>query len=197
MKNAAFAVALSLASVAAVAQTNTVYGLRLGEPLPYKECPKQVFGQSASYGYPSVVCLQEMLPRPAPADFSRRAQIYFPFKDRPAQSSSQTINASLVDGKLALIVVNTLGLVAQEKIMGDLVAKYGEPVEKTMVPLANLRGARFDAISAKWKLPEIDVEFYGVIGPVDAGQIWIGTAEGFAQAKAEREQYERANRRPL
>lgn len=164
------------------------YGFQIGAPLSLSECEHQLMAGKKFYALVRSACLQIGLfgtstATPVFPD-SPGVWIHFPIGNAPVHASGYAIKPLVLDGKLQLLSIPTQGLLAQTRVLADLITKYGQPTKQSRVALQNQRGASFDAIVATWDFsPALVVEFLGSAGRVDYGTVEIGTPGGFAELK--------------
>lgn len=166
--------AAALATSGACA-ADSVYGLRIGEPLPYPVCarlPITLPNYEPPYAPVTATCA-----KPAGPD---NGIVAFPVREPAAHAVGGDVGYRLIDGRLHLVIVTTAGAPAQQAVMRDLEAKYGPPASSSGVPVANATGGQAESIVARWAQPGLQVEFVGIAGRFDTGRILIGTPAGHA-----------------
>lgn len=192
------ALLLSLWCQQCVAQVDVAYGIKIGAPIGLAECPKKTFtGSMAMYVNVSFPCLQEISAKPAPGNFSEGGLITFPFDQRPAQSTWDNVGFNISNGVVVVLAVSTGGIPTQERVFSELVAKYGQPMSSAKVPLQNAMGSKYEAISAKWLVEGIEVQFNGSSGRIDNGLLLIGTPDGIRQRQARIDRVLNSGKKPL
>lgn len=65
----------------------------------------------------------------------------------------------------------------------QLTEKFGPPTSISQERVQNLAGAAFDSITAIWRGGEVDVTFYGSVGKLDQGDVYIDIPEVTAMRK--------------
>jgi len=153
------------------------YGLRFGEPLQLRECARLPLPPVANYRAPYAPVTAACTKPGATPDLG---VIAFPPGTDAEFSVDGTIGYRLDGQTLASIVVATAGASRQSQILQSLTARHGTPEHLTEVPVSNAVGGSFLAVQARWQLPGMRVEFFGITGPHTAGRIVIGTPEGVA-----------------
>lgn len=190
-------IALLLAISAGAATAGpTAYGFEFGKPLALPECERRPPSAVSAYMDPYLPARE---PCVKPGRQPNRAGIAMPLSQQPAHASNG-MGAFLVDGALGALLVNTSGWMSQSLIYSDIIAKYGQPTTSRMVPMTNRYGARIDGIVATWSLPDLRIEFHGIMGNIDQGLLVIGTpaaVEAEAADSAAMFKARFANRRPL
>ena len=189
-----------LAPVLASAQSDVeiAYGIRIGGPLSVPECPKMLRGGAfVMYERSPMPCVKADAPTAAPGDFTRGGMIVFPFNQRPAQSSWDSVGLVMHEGRVGALVVGTFGHAVQSTIFDDLVAKYGKPVESAMLPVQNAMGAKYESIVAQWEVGTVHVQFFGISGKLNQGLLLIGTKDGLAERQARIDRVLKSTRTPL
>ena len=165
------------------------YGYEIGSALTLPECPKTLTATGrASYGLGSVPfqCLKQVSPTAGPLDLNRPLFLVFPMTMTPANSSSDSLGALLIDGKLELLTVWTKGADFQDAVFDELVGKYGQPTTSTRAPITTGHGSPVGGIQATWDLgSDLEVVFSGVLGSMRQGLLLIGSKKGHA-AQGER-----------
>jgi hypothetical protein len=180
------------------AQPNTAYGIEIGAPLPLTECPRKEIAGSVMYGVAAQPCVQDTFPKVGVPLDRGGGLIVFPPGQSPAGSAWNRIGVVLLDGRVGALVVSTAGLHTQQQVYDTLVAKYGEPSQKSLLPVQNALGAKFESIVATWDRGEnLQVLFRGTSGRIDSGEILIGTHAGLAERQARIDRAVKGTSRPL
>lgn len=79
-----------------------------------------------------------------------------------------------VDGLIKGFSVDTKGLKVQQETYEYLVSRYGTPYSRKSLPVQNMMGARFESITARWKLPTgREISFEGVKNSIEKGEITV------------------------
>lgn len=189
---AALAVALLVGAVQSAEADNaeqSVFGVRLGEPLSLPECSFTKKYGRVSYDIPSF--------RDPPPDCWKRNYFGTPgvplegnetvvlqFQSLPFGFEADTPSAKLIDGRVEKFTFSTQGS-AQEDVFQALVQKYGRPTSHKVEQLQNRMGASFASISAHWEFPNLSVMYLGLGSTVEKGILVI------ASSKANQEEQER------
>lgn len=164
---------LVLWTTAAYAADVSVFGLKLGQPLPpMPECERSARGDYAETTRQT--CFQSKFR-------GGRISIKFPYKQKPQIVAEDTIYCIVVDGILEGIQFETLGISLANRVLTELTNKYGKPLLVQRPIIQNRMGAQFDSVDAVWHLPNLRVSFYGVMHRLDSGMVYIHTLKGDAE----------------
>ena len=163
---------LVLWTTAAYAADVSVFGLKLGQPLPMPECERSARGDYAEMTRQT--CFQSKFR-------GGRISIKFPYEQKPQIVAEDTIYCIVVDGILEGIQFETLGLSIANRVLTELTNKYGKPLSVQRPIIQNRMGAQFDSVDAVWHLPNLRVFFYGVMHRLDSGMVYIHTLKGDAE----------------
>jgi hypothetical protein len=154
-----------LSTSAVCAADLSVYGFTLGEPISIPECERGLDPK-----YVRDACARV---------FSATAgSILLATSDKPKYWKHVGMEYRLIDGNLALLTVTTTGSPSQRTVYRSLVEKYGKPTRSTVEEKSNAMGAKYESIIATWELPDVTVQFYGLLGRVDTGLLMVGTPAG-------------------
>jgi hypothetical protein len=180
--------ALAAPSWAQTPDQLTFYGMELGKPLALPPCQAEVIG-----GHRYVKSLQptrclDVVPgdggRP---DFSKDAFIHLPMQEAPRHVHHQ-IRVVVLEGAAQAFLAYTSGLEGQQALMDQLKAKYGTPTTYKVNTARNQVGGVFDNINAAWDISDsLQVQFVGMAGRTDEGQLLVGTRRGVDEYFARRE----------
>lgn len=177
----------------------TVFGVPMGEPLRLPRCavgsPQQqgmqalgsLFGVSEG---PPATC-QSRSGAAALLGGDNGIGIHLPRARCPAWihlTQGCALSGVLHDGRLAMVVIVTAGLDADEQIAQDLRDKYGKPTAVRRATWSNRQGGRWEVEELTWDLKDLYVEYRPMGKLEDAGSISIVTPEGrrFLQAEKKR-----------
>jgi hypothetical protein len=152
-------------SAAVSAADLNVAGLQLGAPIVTTPCQG---GRPVLIS--SVLCVTEVV-QLGPDLWV--ATIVLPFREKPAIMSSERVRAYSKAGLLVGVDLRTHGLRTQSSDMDQLVAKYGTPTRRTIVPMQNRAGGQFDVIAASWALDGLTVGYLGASARLDEGSIAV------------------------
>lgn len=184
MKSMRTALAILLIGLAGTAVAeNTVYGLRLGEPLSLAECQKTRIAGRLTYVNPTAdACVQTMIDvREQPIDLNgldATLLVAFPPAQTLTGSSHSRVSAVVRGGSLEVVTISTQGYSNQDLVFDDLLGKYGPPTSSAKLPLTG-SGATFrGGITAIWRKPDLVVEFMGVSGGAHTGTLRVMTPAG-------------------
>ena len=93
--------------------------------------------------------------------------------ERPKFIASNSMIIEL-DGLIRGFSVDTKGLKVQQEAYEYLISRYGAPYSRKSLPVQNMMGARFESITAKWRLPSgREISFEGVKNSIDKGEITV------------------------
>jgi hypothetical protein len=96
----------------------------------------------------------------------------------PTMSNSAEIGATVLNKRLAGLVIETSGFKDIKDVFPQLVAKFGEPTTKQVGVLQNGFGAKFPSMIATWKRRDVTVTYDSHPFPdVDDGHVTIYTPE--------------------
>lgn len=169
--------------VGTAAAENTVYGLRLGEPLSLAECQKARIAGRLTYVNPTAnACVQTIIDvREQPidlTDLNATLLIAFPPSQTLTGSAYSRISGVVRAGRLEAVTISTQGYSNQDLVFDDLLGKYGQPTSSAKLPLTG-SGATFrGGITAIWRKPDLVVEFMGVSGGAHTGTLRVMTPTG-------------------
>jgi hypothetical protein len=109
--------------------------------------------------------------------------VAFPPGQAPQHAVGGQLGYRVSGGQLAAIWLTTAGAPVQQRVLDDLVRKYGAPQQQVREPVVTAAGANFEAVRAIWAQGEIRVEFMGVTNRADVGELVIGTPAGVAAVR--------------
>jgi hypothetical protein len=169
--------------VSASAADMTAFGLKLGEPFTIPECERMSYGYSLSTKalcyqkseYPFKKRDKKTPPPPLVTDF---VSLMFPVREIPDVVAGLDVQALVIDGRLESVAFSTLGITNQERILGKLKEKYGEPTLLQPEKVQNRMGAQYETFTATWKFPNLNITFEGVQSTLDNGVVRIDTDKG-------------------
>lgn len=104
-----------------------------------------------------------------------------PSRKRP--DGTRTVTALVISGRVEGLRVTTDGFVHQERLLEQLVQKFGEPRSQEDREVTAGSGGRFDAVRATWRTPNLHVLYSGMAGRIDEGIISVFTDVGARQAE--------------
>jgi len=175
----------------------TVFGVPMGEPLRLPRCalgsPQQqglqalgnLFGVSEG---PPATC-QSNSGAAAALGGDNGVGIHLPRARCPTWihlTQGCALSGVLHNGRLAMVLIVTAGLDAEEQIAQDLRDKYGKPTAVRRTTWSNRQGGRWEVEELTWDLKDLYVEYRPMGKLDDAGSISIVTAEGRRFLDAER-----------
>lgn len=157
-----------------------VYGLVIGEPLGLPECSRLAMPAVKNFEPPYA-------PISSTCTMSRgdRGVIAFPASAPPRHLAGTQIGYRLVDGRLDLLFATTAGAPVQDAVLAELQAKFGVPSGRSDERVTTGAGAVLGAVRAQWKLPASTIEFMGITGRADAGELVVGTPGGIERYRDE------------
>ena len=176
-----------IGTAAAHAADASVFGLTFGQPLQMPECERSVGGDYAVMTRQT--CFQNR-------SGGKHTSIQFPLSQRPRIMAGDTIKCILIAGKLEGIEFKTLGAPDSDRVLTELVNKYGKPSALDRTVVKNRMGAQFDNVDASWNLPNLRVSFLGVIDKIDSGIVTVQTSKGATKFDLEMDAFMR-DPRPL
>ena len=176
----------------------TIFGIRLGETLPFIECPKE-FGPRNALGYmifsyPSRPCFEREYGKQAEENGALSngwINVKFPSRERPALGAGWRL--LMVDANVEGMSIRTLGIDGQEQELEALKGKFGEPTRLLTSSVKNLAGAQFNSFTATWQAKEYNVRFEATQSRIDAGQIAIYSTVGQEVLDRQRVEYKAKN----
>jgi len=181
--------ALAVLSAVAVAPLNqasanerSFLGIEVGADAP-RECPSESDMGYRRYIYATdVVCSMSMggSPESKSLDLSASTKVLAKVDSSKAPRGIGNVYLDLANGKVQMISVETEGFTVQEVLLGDLTAKYGKPTSLVRNPVQTGAGAKFESIHGVWKKPDLNVEFFGLLGSITEGHISVSTDAGKA-----------------
>lgn len=157
-----------------------VFGLVIGEEVRLPECTRLVMPAVKNFEPPYA-------PISTTCTMSRGAggSIAFPPSAPPRHMAGNQIGYRLVDGKLDVLFGTTAGAPVQDAVMADLQAKFGPPVHRVDETVTTTAGAALRSVRAHWALPSSRIEYLGIAGRADAGELVVGTPDGIARFREE------------
>lgn len=175
-------------------QAPTIFGVRLGSPMPYQECEWKAYTKTPMYLPSAQRCWQHMYGGDAgsPIKIDELIALKFPI--------SETKDVGVIFGDLYLRIVdgNTEGASWQtygptaEVTLEKLKQKFGNPTKTGVLSLKNRAGATFNTISATWSGAALRVVFKGLDGTIDRGSVTVETGTLVAR-ETERRRADAAN----
>lgn len=175
----------------------SIFGLKLGQPLEANECPKKLIGKRVFYSDSTEICFEKtnntmdcVIP------INENVTLRFPYTNKPEILSGTLISAKIIDGNLEWLGFSTSGASTQIRNYDLLINKFGKPASVIQSPLQNRMGAQYNSIFAVWQLDKISVEFMGIAESINRGSVFIGTKKGIDANKQALEQL-RSNNIPL
>lgn len=162
------------ASFASGADHLTAFGFEIGKPLNFPICEAKGYN-----GIPiakDTICIENLKGGVTGVN----TILHFPFGETPhiLAREKNEILASLNNGMLAGFVVDTLGVLEQEKVFQTLVTKYGKPSKSRTYMVGNKNGDKYEVIEAKWNFSDLFVTYNALIGGnPNRGQLRIETPE--------------------
>ncbi|WP_282259679.1 hypothetical protein [Stenotrophomonas sp. PS02301] len=171
-----------LAAATAFANERSFMGIEVGAPAP-SECPteRSAYGPDRySYSEGKAPCWSKIGGTPDGRGLTSNGvttvQMWINSDSRPHGTSMPY--AEIADGKVESVSVETTGFADQDSILSALTKKYGKPTLLEREPVQTGVGAKFDRIHASWKKPDLNVEFFGMLGSVTEGNISVRTDAG-------------------
>jgi len=166
-----------LASASSDAQ---VYGLVIGDRLELPECSRMAMPAVNDFVPPYA-------PVTSPCTMTRGdgGVIAYPASAPPRHVAGTQLGYRLNDGKLDVLFATTSGAPVQDAVLTDLAAKFGAPQQRDDGTATTAAGAVLRAVRAQWTLPNARIEYLGVAGRADAGELVVGTPAGIARYREE------------
>lgn len=186
---------LSVAAVFMLASANAaqpVFGLVIGDALTLAECSRLAMPAVRNFEPPYA-------PITSPCTKSRGdgGFIAFPPGQQPQHMVGGQLGYRLIDGKLAVLFGTTAGAPVQRAVMADLEAKFGQASQRADETVTTSAGAVLPAVRAIWKTPTMRVEYLGVAGRADAGELVFGTEAGLAAFRDEQRRVGASRQTPM
>ena len=179
---ALLAFAVPTAASAADSAAMSLYGVELGAKPTVPMCP----GRDAGSGPPCWAAFDSFPDRPG----LHPLRLYFGRVKPDISKYGYAVLFTGDDGAVDMIQILTTGTAAQESVLGQLKAKFGDPIEETHNQGQTRGGLTFVSIIAKWASGTDQVLLDGVSGSLDdgiiAGTTERGRAAMDAAAKAKR-----------
>ena len=184
---------LAMATIANL--PHDIFGINVGQPLSYAECPESTTDFSGkpikhdkhysfSYEYPKETpCYRRIKNRGTKAAFEpfERVEIDYP---TPLKLGFYGATAIVNDGIVSWIYVTTLGELSQDINLAALTEKYGKPNVFNRDAVQNGFGAKFTRISARWDLGRgVEAEFTGFAQDRKSGLFLLSTEFGRQEQK--------------
>jgi hypothetical protein len=177
----------SVAQARAANVDTKVFGMQLGEPISLPDCG--LWGMVA----PAANCRMDQLAgmlsvvteiAGLSAD-SEVVMIKLASDSCPQWMPDCTAAASVINGRLAGVVVQPPGPQVKEAVAKELMAKYGRPSlahQRTITPLE--AGSAFQVVDLEWNFPGLHVEYKVVDETVHVGTVRIETGTLYARRMA-------------
>jgi hypothetical protein len=163
-------------------EPESVFGLILGEPLALPDCESSVVAGVKFYEpVAKATCVEEAKPLAGYGQPVRR--VNFNPKQAPPYMKHWRVFPLETDGKLIGVHFLTPGVSAQEVVFDALKAKYGKPSSVQRIAVQNGFGAVFESLEAEWLLPSVQVKFYGTVGKISTGEVFIDLPEAASLRK--------------
>lgn len=198
------AVLLSTVAMAADAQSPTIFGITLMQPMPLPECsskPEAVRKFRKAYEkYQNKITLwfpyeaaktgpcYERMTAKAGTDaplFDEGISVDFPMSQLPDGAKWDGVSATIIDGKVQGVTFLTYGYNSQTLVLDQLKAKFGEPTIFKPVKKQNGYGATFESIEAVWSPGNgITITFEGTLSRTDVGLVQVQTQAARNRLKA-------------
>jgi hypothetical protein len=191
---------LGLAAAPTALPQKSIFGITVGEPLGLSECvpatdpnkyhtAKSAYKGKFYYKFPDNAACFERLTRQGLGDspVNEIVHVQFPLKDRLATAADNVIVVQLLDSKVEFLRFNTKGRIFQDDDLAVYVSKFGKPTFLKPVALQNGFGAKFEALTALWKItPAITATYSSFAGDINGryGDFSIGTTRGKAALDA-------------
>jgi hypothetical protein len=167
----------------------TVFGVPMGEPLRLPRCAAGSPQQQGMQALGSLFGVSEGPPTTCQSSSGAAALlggdsgigIHLPRARCPAWihlTQGCALSGVMHNGRLAMVLIVTAGLDADEQIAQDLREKYGKPTSVRRATWSNRQGGRWEVEELTWDLKELYVEYRPMGKLDDAGSISIVTAEG-------------------
>ena len=143
----------------------TIAGYPLHRPFTMKACPTN------KSGFPEFTADQPCWTPEYPHDEVTR-KIWWPSGKIPL---GYQMWADVRDGVLTRVEFGTGGAQDQDKVLGQLRAKFGTPASFSLEPMQNAFGMKFDGYLAVWDTAQVHVEFHDITNQSDRGSVVIET----------------------
>lgn len=158
-------------SFCAQAQQVSIFGFELGKPLVLPECPFKMAGSTKLYeDIVDATCVENAQRYPGYKIPIR--VITFGRKERPLIVYWNLLPLER-DGILVGVEFATRGLDTKQSVLDSLTEKFGEPSMIEREPVQNRMGAKFEAVYAKWRKPNLNVTYDSVLNRIDRGAVFI------------------------
>lgn len=155
-----------------------VFGMQLGEPISLPDCGlwgTLIVKTTCRGGFEGLV--NDVLEMAGDAKLADAVSIRLATESCPTTWMPDcTATASVIDGRLAGVVVQPPGSRVKDAVAKELMTKYGRPTlakQRTITPLE--AGSPFDVVDLEWDLPGLHVEYKVVDETVYVGTVRIET----------------------
>jgi hypothetical protein len=154
-----------------------VFGIQMAAPLSLPECSKlkgigMYLGTQSQWCWEfSVGIPQSRTVTPTPSDGT--LLIMFPAEDAPSLVSAAPLMVEMRHGTVVGISFRTSGVKDGPEVLKALTSKYGQPSSQQSREVQNAFGAKFEAVSASWRLPGLVIDFDSAPTRVDTGMVII------------------------
>ena len=168
----------SVAQARAANVDTKVFGMQLGEPISLPGCGlwgslvvKTNCQADQIEGF-----VNAMLELAGGANVAEAVVIKLVSDSCPTWIPDCTATASVIDGRLAGVIVQPPGSRVRDAVAKELMTKYGRPTaatQRTITPLE--AGSPFDVVDLEWDLPGLHVDYQVVDATIYYGKVRIET----------------------
>jgi hypothetical protein len=195
-------------ATAPIATLPEVFGLTIGQTMPYAECPEAtqsngkprkrdkywrwVYGGARNLGTP---CFRRRNRQGTGDPFDPIESIEVSYPETLKVAWSNNLGVMMVDGRIASIGMQTGGELSQENDLVTLTAKFGPPSLLNRDLTQNGFGAKFIRIRATWNFGNgVEGQFFGFRGTRTEGAFGINTPASRAEHERQLQQLKNLGR---
>jgi hypothetical protein len=182
-------------SAVAAQDTNSVFGIRLGQPLTLPECARneylwyvgtgtcykrdqKIYGVPEEKKWDKKYIKNYQKNNPPPPLGTEQVMISFATADWPQYVQPMNTSVLLIDGRVEGVQFYTFGISDADSMRERLKQKFGGPTSILPLTVKNRLGLPFDAFIATWQLPNVIVTFWSVDTSLDHGRVTVDTKNG-------------------
>jgi hypothetical protein len=188
---------LAASPIAAAPSTTLpeLFGLTIGRPMPFAECPEAtqpngkprkrgkywqwIYDGAGSAGAP---CFQRRVKKGSSEPFDPIESVEVEYPEALKIAGTGRLGVMMVNGKVAAVGMATSGESSQETNLATLTAKFGPPSMISREPMQNGFGAKFARVNAIWDFGRgVQGQFLGFRDKLTEGAFGINTPESLAE----------------
>lgn len=90
----------------------------------------------------------------------------------------EMVTVEVLDGLVESVNVTTNGYESQAAILSALEDRFGKPEVSSSDPVQTAMGASFEALRASWTVGDVGIQFHGILGRINQGNVRASTRKG-------------------